>query len=111
VDDIIDIPADVLSDIAKRNTMQVVLNDYLINKHAEIFKSNISKQKDYAVVFYSPEKAKTFPSFCFSDVRKPQIPEPDLAFFDDKEEAGYLLGTNPHSAMAWRYSPELELMY
>ncbi len=101
------IPVEVLSEIAKRNKIQAFLHVYLTHRHDHIFRRRDARRKDYVVAFFAPEKVEVVLGCSGTG----EIPEPDVVFFEDKELAGGVLGTNPNSAMAWRHSPKLELMY
>lgn len=105
----LDLTPEVLLRIALRNQIQLVLHTYLTSKHAQIFRRKASRNKDYAVAFFPPDQTEFVQAL---DKRKRHlIPEPNLEFFEHKDMARGLLGTNPNSALSWRYSPKLELMY
>lgn len=105
----IEISPEVLSGIGQRNRIQLFLHIYLATKHTRIFRQKAAREKDYAVAFFAPEQAEVVLSSDSNE--RSQIPEPNVEFFTWKEEAKNLLGTNPNSALAWRHSPKLELMY
>ena len=103
------IAPEFLSKIAQRNRIQIFLHTYLIAKHTSLFRQKSSRKKDYAVAFFVPEQAEAFLSS--DNKRRSRIPKPSVEFFEQKEGAKSVLGTNPNSVMAWRHSPKLELMY
>lgn len=103
------VPSEILSLIAQRNRIQVFLHTYLATKHNSMFRRKAARERDYAVAFFAPEQTEVFLSLGKGESSK--IPDPNVRFFEQKEEAKSVLGTNPNSAMAWRYSPKLQLMY
>jgi hypothetical protein len=103
------VPPDELESIAQRNRVQVVLHGYVSKRHAYIFRKKAARKKDYVVVFIEPERMQVFMEEMQNGKKNKE--EPRIKFFAQKEEALPLLGQNPHSVLAWRYSPKLQLMY
>lgn len=106
---VIQIPQDVLSKIRDSNRILQYLCDFLIIKHDCIFNKNKSGNNDYAVVSFDDKQAEKF--IKMEVVEKAKAIDPHIDYFSEKEIAMNKLSKNPNSALAWRDSPELELMY
>lgn len=102
------VPPDVLQAIATRIHVQTYLHNFLTAKHDNIFRRKEAQDRDYAVAFLVPEQTEIVVSL---EVGSRPPPKPKLYFFERKDAASELLSTNPYSALAWRHSPKLELMY
>lgn len=98
-----------LQDIADLNCITYGLHIYLIRHHALLFKQEEAQNKDYAVAFYDSQGAGQFLEQFHNG--KKDLPKPTVEFFGKKKKALNLLAQNCFTALSWRFSPSLELMY
>lgn len=95
--------------IAQLNCISHGLHFYLSTRHEFIFDEEESKKMDYAVAYYNEEQAKEYIKKIRNGGKK--LPKPFIEYFDEIDEAYELLGKNHFTALSWRHSPKLELMY
>ncbi len=102
------IPNDVLQELAERNLIQKILDDFLDKNLNDIFNRTDAKKMNYAVAFIKPEQTKSFlEEYEGYEQGRRVSPEPEIVLRRKKEEAYQILQENPYSTAIWRLNPSL----